>query len=150
MYSNMGYKIKSIAKTIGITGMVFSIIGGFMLLVILGNLIGGFGVFIGFFVMIGGSVSSWLSTWLLYSWGDIVDNVEQIKETLSTQSIKSMPQRSYLLKSAQATNKSSSKLLKSAHATNNVYNSRWTCEKCGQSNLSNANRCIGCYAEKSI
>ncbi len=135
MYNNIGDKIKSVAKTVGIVGIVLSIIIGIFTYISLGVLIGGGGVIIGVAIMVGGSIASWLSTWILYSWGDIVDNVQQINETLTKLDLESKPLSSRLLQSA----KSSQKIKAPA---------KWTCPKCGEQNNANAHYCINCFTEK--
>ena len=135
MYNNIGDKIKTVAKTVGIVGMVFSLIVGFFICVALGELIGGAGVIIGLAIMVGGSIVSWMSTWLLYSWGDIVDNVQQINETLTKRDLETKPQSSRLLQSAKSSQKPKAP-------------AKWTCPKCGEQNKANAQYCINCFTEK--
>ena len=62
MYNNIGDKIKSVAKAVGIVGIVISIIIGIFTYAIIGALIGGGGVIIGLAIMVGGSIASWMGT----------------------------------------------------------------------------------------
>ncbi len=66
MFDNIGRKIKWFAKFLTWIGMISSIIIGFIL-IIDGN-------DWGILVLLGGPLVSWLSSWLLYAFGELVEN----------------------------------------------------------------------------
>ena len=127
MFDNIGKKIKAAAKFVCIIGIVVFVITGFVLLSVIG--------FFGLLIMLIGPLVSWISSWLLYSWGDLVDNIQEIKENMYDLPGQNRPQQQ-------------SKLLNSASATSSVQDCKWTCEKCGQVNSPKATRCINCYSNR--
>ena len=77
MFNNIGKKIKALAKIICWFGIISSIFSGIVLLAFAGEF-WGFAI-IGLSTMIVGPLLAWISSWMLYSWGDLVDNVQAIK-----------------------------------------------------------------------
>lgn len=69
MFENIGSKIKALASVACAVGIAVSIIGGIIVMCTVEELIG-----IGFVVMIGGSLLSWLSSFVLYGFGELVEN----------------------------------------------------------------------------
>ena len=69
MYDNIGGKIKGLAKTIFAIEAIFCVIAGIALM----TSGGGSGFLIGLLVIIGGFLFSWISSWLLYGFGEIID-----------------------------------------------------------------------------
>ena len=71
MYENIGGKIKGLAKAIFVIGTIFSAIVG------IGQIIAAVSVGIGFIsgllTVVIGFLGSWVSTWLLYGFGEIID-----------------------------------------------------------------------------
>ena len=81
MYDNIGKKIKGLAKAIfiieviaivfiGIGGMASSLGGGLLFLFVLGPI---------------AAVLAWMSTWLVYGFGELIDKVSDVE--LNTRSI---------------------------------------------------------------
>ncbi len=143
MFKDIGEKIKFAAKLLCWVGIIGSIIMG----IAFGSLgsatkgteadISGLMSFIGVTITIGGSILSWIGSWLLYSWGDIVNNVQEINYTLNKQAeqnLKTAPQSSKLFRSSQTTSKATS--------------IKWTCPKCSEENNANAQYCINCFTKK--
>lgn len=69
MYNNIGGKIKGLAITFAIIEAVLSFIGGFVAMVIDEELVA-----VGFVVIVVGFLTAWISSWLLYGFGEIVEN----------------------------------------------------------------------------
>lgn len=76
MFSNIGGKCKTLAKALCYIGIVCSIIGGFILIVIgsIASTGGGLIVLYGFLVMLLGSLFSWLGSLGLYGIGEAAEN----------------------------------------------------------------------------
>lgn len=81
MFENIGKKIKGLAKFYCWIGIIVSLITGLVFCIIsasedeVGFLIPGL------CLLFLGPLFSWIGSWLLYSWGDIVDNVQTIKQS---------------------------------------------------------------------
>ena len=75
MYDNIGKKLKGFAKTIFAICLIASVIGGIAIMAIDGDL-----AIIGIIVMAVGILVSWISTWFLYGFGEIVDKVCDIEK----------------------------------------------------------------------
>lgn len=73
MFDNIGSKVKTLAKVLCWIGIIASIIGG---LIILGTSRGvAAGVISGLAVIILGSILSWAGSFVLYAFGDAVENI---------------------------------------------------------------------------
>lgn len=72
LYENIGVKIKSWAKWIFIVEAVSAIIGGFIM-------VGNDDAEMGLIMVIAGPVVAWVSSWLLYAFGQLVDDVNAIR-----------------------------------------------------------------------
>ena len=67
MYDNIGEKIKGLAKVMFIVGAIAAVIGGLVLLVDKFLAIGLLTLFLG-------PVVAWVYSWLLYGFGELIDN----------------------------------------------------------------------------
>lgn len=76
MFSNIGGKIKTLATVITVIGIIASIIVGFVLMAALEK------KGIGLLVMAIGSLSSWIGSFLLYGFGEIIELLSDIKTEL--------------------------------------------------------------------
>ena len=83
LYENIGEKIKNWAKWIFIVEAISAVIGGFVL-------VGNDGVAIGLIVLLAGPVIAWISSWLLYAFGQLVEDVNTIRYQGSTKSAESV------------------------------------------------------------
>ena len=87
MFYNIGGKIKTLAVVVCILGMFASIVIGFLLIMGIGEVFGlekaGFGS--GILFMIVGSLLSWVSTFVLYGFGQLVENSDILVERTETQ-----------------------------------------------------------------
>lgn len=77
-YNNIGGKIQGLAKIIFIIGAIFSVIGGI-------GMIGAFdGEALGFLtaivVIIVGAIGSWIGSWMLYGFGELIVKTTEIAE----------------------------------------------------------------------
>ena len=87
MWDEIGAKIKIFAKVIAWVGIISSIIGGIVLIVQGININhnrwissgGGLLIFGGFGIIIGGSILSWVSSFFMYGFGELIENSEEIK-----------------------------------------------------------------------
>ncbi len=85
MYKNIGGKIKGLAQALCIVGMFFSFLFGFLYLANGINFLSkdDFGwnlVIIGSAGIILGPILSWISTWPLYGFGELIDKTTKIAE----------------------------------------------------------------------
>ncbi len=78
-YDNIGNKIKSLAWVIFLIESVGSILAGFILLEIALDEKESWMVLAGLAIMISGPVISWISTWVLYGFGEIIDKLCEIE-----------------------------------------------------------------------
>jgi len=69
MFDNVGGKIKIAAKVVAWIGIIFCVIYGFVLLVSVEGM-----ALAGLLVMILGSLGSWLSSLLVYGFGELIEN----------------------------------------------------------------------------
>ena len=73
MYDNIGEKVKGLAKAIFAVEAIAAVITGFSLMT------GGkYWILVGLLVMILGSIIAWVSSWLLYAFGQRVQNSDII------------------------------------------------------------------------
>lgn len=75
MYRNIGKKIKEVAKLQALVGILASIMIG-ILYAITSILISGI------LIIVIGSILSWVSSFVLYGFGELVDNSQKIAEKL--------------------------------------------------------------------
>ncbi len=72
MYNDIGGKIKGLATATFIVETLSAIITGIYLMIDIDFLIG-------LAVLVGGPLVAWASSWLLYGFGELIDNSEAIK-----------------------------------------------------------------------
>ncbi|MBE6944328.1 MAG: hypothetical protein E7453_08805 [Ruminococcaceae bacterium] len=77
MYSNIGGKIKGLAKAICIIEAALSAIGGVLLVALDDDLI-----MYGMALAIIGPVIAWLSSWAMYGFGELIERVSEISWVL--------------------------------------------------------------------
>lgn len=97
MFDNIGGKIKEFATFLTIAGIIASVISG---IAIISNSyaigygpIQGIGILIGFLVIILGSIISWVSSLVLYGFGQLVKSVQNIERELTGITDESEPQK---------------------------------------------------------
>ena len=74
MYDNIGNKIKGLALATAVFGIIGSVIVGFFFAVTGSTLVG-------FLIILVGALVSWVSTWLLYGFGELIENSRSISES---------------------------------------------------------------------
>lgn len=73
LYNNIGKKIKILAKVLAWIGIAASVISG-LGMIIVSSRAGGAMALIGILTMVLGSLLSWVSSFVLYGFGEIVEN----------------------------------------------------------------------------
>ena len=76
MYDNIGGKIKSCAMWFFLLGAVIALITGVAIMIAAENT---GAIFIGLLVMIVGPIVAWVSSWLLYGFGELIDKACDIE-----------------------------------------------------------------------
>ena len=71
MYNNIGNKIKTLATVIGFVGMIISLLSGIALIL-------RHDFIIGVVVAVIGSLLSWISTFVLYGYGWMIENTDAL------------------------------------------------------------------------
>lgn len=86
MHSEIGKKIKNLSNIVMWSGIIASIVIGIAIFTFLYNsyMTDDFS-FIGIIVGIVGSISSWLGSFVLYGFGELIEQVTQINNTLKNQ-----------------------------------------------------------------
>ena len=87
MYDNIGRKIKGLAKAIFIVESIVSVVAGMILLSISDNLI-----LSGVISILLGPLVAWVSSWLLYGFGELIDKTCAIERNTRDGEIKSEAQ----------------------------------------------------------
>lgn len=87
MYENIGGKIKGLAKAVFIIETIITVIAGIILMSMDEDL-----SLLGFFVMFVGPLASWLSSLLLYGFGELIDKASEIERNTRAGEIKSETQ----------------------------------------------------------
>ena len=84
MYYDIGRKIKTLAKAICWIGIICSIIGGIVMLATMGKP----GVLPGILTIILGALFSWVGSFVLYGFGEMVENSDIRTELVVKSSMK--------------------------------------------------------------
>ena len=82
MFNNIGGKIKGLAASVTVIGIIASVIVGLVLMTADGDT-----VFLGILVAALGSFVSWLSSWLLYAFGQLVENSDTIVKLMRNEQV---------------------------------------------------------------
>ncbi len=92
MYNQIGKKIKGLAVFFCIIGVFFQVILGLLVIFMGGSALKTVGfesafasvgcIIAGIFVIVIGSIVTWISTWLLYGYGELIDKVSNIEEEM--------------------------------------------------------------------
>lgn len=78
MFDNIGDKIKTLASVITVLGIIASLITGGVMISANDNL-----ALIGLLIMVLGSLISWISSFLLYGFGQLIENSDKLMKILS-------------------------------------------------------------------
>lgn len=79
MYDNMDKKLKGAAKLILIGGAILYGIGGIAYMIV-------DSFFVGLFVMVVGILITWISTWAMYSLGEVLENTKSLMDKVDQMS----------------------------------------------------------------
>lgn len=86
MFNNIGGKIKGLAKFMCWLGIIVSVIAGIILIIGATNRNGYYSytdtnmIITGILVMVMGSILSWIGSFVLYGFGELVDNSSRLVE----------------------------------------------------------------------
>ena len=75
MFDNIGGKMKSLAVVLFVLGAIGSAISGFVMMSIDEDMI-----FFGLLTIIFGVLTSWIGTWMLYGFGELIEKTTEIAE----------------------------------------------------------------------
>jgi len=78
MYDNIGGKIKGLAKVIAVLGIIAAIVTGFALMTINEDVF----FVIGLVITVLGSIVAWISCFVLYGFGELVDKACNIERNI--------------------------------------------------------------------
>lgn len=82
MFENIGKKIKSLAEFICYIGMVLYVAIGFALFIKAVQIEDGNLAIIALVILIIGLLASWIGSFFMYGFGELIDNTQKIKEVL--------------------------------------------------------------------
>ena len=86
MYENIGGKIKGLAQTLCIIEAAVAMIYGLVLMGQDDDL-----AVLGFLVMVLGSLFAWISSWLLYGFGELIEKTSEIASNTRKESFRPAP-----------------------------------------------------------
>jgi len=116
MFDNIGNKIKGLAKVLFIVLVIADIIVGIVLMSLDDGLIA-----IGLPIMLGGPVIAWISSWILYGFGQLIENSDKLVESVcKAESKQIQPQTSQCV---------------TENATINPVTEKGRCEICGKEDV---------------
>ena len=87
MYENIGSKIKGLAKATFIVESIAAVITSITLMATDSDMI-----LVGLLAMVGGPIVAWVSSWILYGFGELIDKVCDIERNTRGGDIKSKAQ----------------------------------------------------------
>lgn len=130
MFDNIGVKIKRLAFIIFIIEAVISILYGLVYIIVFKNM---------FYLLICiiGPFVAWLSSFLLYGFGELVDNSSKIKSDTEDQK----KNQQIIIKEL--------KKLNGSNPNEDKDSKNWTCENCGTLNDNYASFCYICGNKKN-
>ena len=139
LYGNIGQKIKNWAGWIFIIEAIAAVISGIVMIVQDSD-----NALLGFITIAVGPFVAFVSTWLLYGFGDLIENTALIKEKLYGEGDDAVivttdtNTRKPSITQPQATNSDDSKVAPPPTGP-------WTCRNCGHKNKSTDTYCPNCY-----
>lgn len=133
MFNNIGGKIKGLAYTVAVLGIIASVIGAIVLWAAnsrYNNTVG-----TGFIVLFGGCIGSWVGGFFTYGFGELIDQQAAIISCLRKPT-----------KAVAEPNKTADALAPAQKITASPINlnTAWTCPKCGSNNAAGQLTCKGC------
>ncbi len=136
MFSNIGKKIKTWAAVICWFGIIGAIVAGIVIMVAL-KTAGGMEIFLGIAEMVVGSISAWLSSFLLYGFGELIDKTVDIeRNTRGTAVSNGMERRAPIGQASPAVQSEPERKILCTHCGNPMKETDTFCEKCGHERVS--------------
>lgn len=74
MYENIGGKIKKLSKAIAVIGIIIAVIAGFWYIADYDEILQGI------FIIVLGGLAAWISSLLIYGFGELIEKVSLIEE----------------------------------------------------------------------
>lgn len=138
MFENIGGKIKTTAVVVTVIGFIASVIGGIGIMA--AHTSRNPTIFTGIGFLVGGCVGSWVGSFMLYGFGQLIEDLQECKGYLYTltknnESGDAPKIKSALLAGAESTRKQSASSMPSYP---------WICDRCGARNSSSATVCRDC------
>ena len=129
MWDNIGEKIKLLAKIIAWVGIISSVIGGSRLIsqgfdMNQSGRGGELFIFLGIASLIGGSIISWISSFFMYGFGELIKKTAAIEQNTRNGTSPDIVQN------------------------NAQFSNGWVCKKCNYTNYSSALFCNSCGEKK--
>jgi len=144
-YGNIGGKIKGTAFLVAVLGIIGSVICGVLIWLGFGHFIGAYGnngvtiFFTGLIWAIVGSLVSYISSWLLYAFGTIVENLQILADSVT-----------YGSATHNSTAHSSAYSAETSVSSATQASKYWRCSKCGCVNHRSESSCEHCGTPKLI
>lgn len=83
MYKNIGKKIKAVAKVFAWIGIILFVLIGLIMAGVAGVMEGEPGLIVaGIIVAVVGALVSWISSFMVYGFGQLIDNSDMIKDMM--------------------------------------------------------------------
>lgn len=138
MFENIGGKIKTTAVVVTVIGIIASVIGGIAIMA--AHTRYNPTIFTGIGFLVGGCVGSWVGSFVLYGFGQMIEDLQECKGYLYTltknnDSGDAPKIKSALLAGAESTKKQSASSMPAYP---------WICDRCGARNSSSASVCRDC------
>lgn len=144
MFDDIGGKIKGLASFICWAGIIACVILGIVMIV---NATSGYRtdsamVFLGIVTIIVGSLLSWVGSFVLYGFGELVENSTELV-------ILKDLERKEAKRREDAERDKTTPATQSNASTRVAYSNFWTCPKCGKQNPPSTTTCL-CGGEKPV
>lgn len=144
MFDNIGGKIKGLASFICWVGIIACVIIGIVMIV---SATSGYRtdsemVFLGIVTMIVGSLLSWVGSFVLYGFGELVENSAELVY-MKDQEMMAAKRK----EEAEKGNKNPA--MHSGTSSRVSYSNFWTCPRCGKQNPPSTSTCL-CGGEKPV
>ena len=144
MFENIGDKIKSLATVLAVLGIVVYGIWGLVLITSVS-------FFTGLLVIVLGSLVSWVGSFFMYGFGELIDKVCEIERntrnsaTKTTAPTTETPANTY----SNASNQGAGYSLSAMAAGRNTSGAPWICRKCNTKNDAKQMHCKECGEYKN-
>ena len=132
MFENIGKKIKSLATILCWVGIIAYVIAAIITFYIDDDLIG-----IGFLLLIVGPLMSWVGSFFIYGFGELIDKTCDIAKNTRSGDIKQSTSSAKIQSSGYS-------LSKLANEKTNNSGGFWVCKKCGTKNEMHSLCCKDC------